>query len=128
MTLNVLIVDDSPVMRSFVKRVLQLSGVASGLMLEAGDGAQALSVLKDHPVHLVLTDINMPVMNGEQLLRAMRGDVSLVKVPVVVISTDARLDRVDQMMELGAAGYVTKPFTPELLRNEVERVLGVVHV
>ena len=54
-------------------------------------------------------------------------DPLLAKVPVLVVSTDARLDRVDQMMDLGAAGYVTKPFTPELLRNEVERVLGVVH-
>jgi two-component system chemotaxis response regulator CheY len=123
MTLNILIVDDSPVMRSFVK----LSGVGVGLLLEAGEGAQALVVLKEHPVHLVLTDINMPVMNGEQLVRAMRSDPLLAKVPVLVVSTDARLDRVDQMMDLGAAGYVTKPFTPELLRNEVERVLGVVH-
>ena len=71
---NILIVDDSPVMRSFVKRVLQLSGVGVGLLLEAGEGAQALVVLKEHPVHLVLTDINMPVMNGEQLVRAMRSD------------------------------------------------------
>lgn len=128
MTLNVLIVDDSPVMRAFVKRVLKMSGLETGLLVEAGDGKQALTAMQEHSMDLVLTDINMPEMNGEQLLRALQADEVLRKTPVVVVSTDARLDRVDQMMSLGASGYVTKPFTPEGLRHEVERVLGVADV
>ena len=127
MSLKVLIVDDSPVMRAFIRRVLALSGLQIGLLLEAGNGKQALDVLRQQSVDLVLTDINMPEMNGAELLRVLQADEVLRKTPVVVITTDARLDRVDQMMGLGAAGYITKPFTPEGLRAELERVLGVVH-
>ncbi len=124
MTLRVLIVDDSPVMRSFIKRVLTVSGLETGPLLEASNGKQALDVLRHQSVDLVLSDINMPEMNGEELLRTLQADEALRKTPVVVVSTDARLDRVDQMMSLGAAGYITKPFTPEGLRSELERVLG----
>lgn len=124
---NILIVDDSPVMRAFIKRVLTVSGVEAGKPLEAGHGRQALEILRTYPVDLVLSDINMPEMNGEELMRAMQDDDGLRHIPVVVISTDARLDRVDQMMGLGARGYITKPFTPERLRTELDRVLGVTH-
>lgn len=125
---NILIVDDSPVMRAFIKRALAASGVEAGKPLEAGHGKQALEFLRAYPVDLVLSDINMPEMNGEELLRAIHEDEVLRKIPVVVISTDARLDRVEQMMGMGARGYITKPFTPERLRLELDRVLGVSHV
>ncbi len=72
-----------------------------------------------------MTDINMPVMNGEQFLRSLKKDDLLRTVPVVVISTDATIGRVSLMLELGAKGYVKKPFQPEGLRAEIERVLGV---
>jgi two-component system chemotaxis response regulator CheY len=126
-TLKVLIVDDSPVMRSFIRRVFAVSGMDIGQPLQAENGVRALELLRDQPVDLVLTDINMPEMNGEELLRTMQADPALRATPVVVLSTDARLDRVDQMISLGAGGYITKPFTPEALRAEVERVLGVAH-
>lgn len=125
---NILIVDDSPVMRAFIKRVLNVSGVVADKPLEAGHGKQALEVLRAFPVDLVLSDINMPEMNGEELMRAMQEDEALRNIPVIVISTDARLDRVEQMMGMGARGYITKPFTPERLRTELDRVLGVAHV
>ncbi len=124
---NILIVDDSPVMRTFIKRVLSVSGIDAGTPFEAGHGREALEVLRAYPVDLVLSDINMPEMNGEELMRAMQQDEALRKIPVVVISTDARLDRVDQMMGMGARGYITKPFNPERLRTELDRVLGVAH-
>jgi two-component system, chemotaxis family, chemotaxis protein CheY len=126
-TLKVLIVDDSPVMRSFIRRVLTVSGLDIGQPLQAENGARALELLRDQPVDLVLTDINMPEMTGEELLRTMQADPALSRTPVVVVSTDARLDRVDQMVSLGARGYITKPFTPEGLKTEVERVLGVTY-
>jgi two-component system chemotaxis response regulator CheY len=74
-------------------------------------------------VDLVLTDINMPVMNGEDLLRAIRTDARFSRIPVLVVSTDSTHTRVASMMELGAAGYVKKPFTPEMMREALERVL-----
>ncbi len=124
---RVLIVDDSPAMRSVIRRVIVLSGFDLEECLEAGHGGEACQMLQDRPVDVILTDINMPVMNGEQFLGAVRADDSLGTVPVVVISTDATEHRIRQMLELGAQGYITKPFFPESLRRELERVLGVNH-
>lgn len=124
MAYSVLIVDDSPVMRSFIRRVLGLSGFEVGECMEAGDGAEALTTLSTHRVDVILTDINMPGMNGEELLRRLCADGVLKRTPAVVISTDATNERIVRMIELGAQGYMSKPFTPENLREELERVLG----
>jgi two-component system chemotaxis response regulator CheY len=126
MTLHILIVDDSPVIRAVIKRVVAMSGLNTEHVLEAGDGQQALDAMRRSPVDLVLSDINMPVMGGEELLRAMQADPKLSEIPVVVISTDARLDRIMTMISLGARGYVAKPFTPEALRAELVRALGAI--
>jgi two-component system chemotaxis response regulator CheY len=125
MAFNVLIVDDSPAMRSFVRRVLDLSGIEVGTSLNAGTGEEALDLLRTQWVDVILTDINMPTMDGEQLLKALEADESLSTIPVIVISTDSTQNRVQSMLTLGAKGYVTKPFLPETLREEMERVLGV---
>lgn len=124
MAYSVLIVDDSPVMRSFIRRVLALSGFEVGEYVEAGNGEEALTQLAAHRVDVILTDINMPQMNGEELLRRLCADGVLKTTPTVVISTDATNDRIVRMIELGARGYMSKPFTPETLREELERVLG----
>ncbi len=125
MAYNVLIVDDSPAMRSFVRRVLNLSGLDVGSCLEAGNGQEALDILGEHWVDAVLTDINMPTMGGEQLVRLMEQDESLKSIPIVVVSTDQTEGRVQQMLTLGAKGYIAKPFAPEALKEELERVLAV---
>ncbi len=125
MGFRVLIVDDSPAMRSVIRRVMTLSGFELAECLEAGHGGEACRVLREKRVDVVLTDINMPVMNGEELLTSIRGDKSYGGVPVVVVSTDATDARIRRMMDLGAQGYITKPFFPESLRTELERVLGV---
>jgi len=127
MAYNVLIVDDSPAMRSFVRRVLELSGLDLGRCLQAGDGQEALNLLREESVDVVLTDINMPTMDGEQFVRRLEADEALRAIPVLVVSTDRTAGRVRQMITLGAKGYVTKPFMPETLREELERVLGVNH-
>ena len=124
---NVLIVDDSPAMRSFVRRVLELSGIPVGECAEAGDGKEALEILRKQWVDVVLTDLNMPTMDGEQFVRHMEADESLRSIPVLVVSTDRTDQRVQQMMTMGAKGYVTKPFLPETLRQELERALGEMH-
>ena len=125
MAFNVLIVDDSPVMRSFVKRVLTLSGFEVGTCLEASDGQEALGLLAQQWVDVILTDINMPNMDGEQFVRHLEQDDDLRRIPVIVVSTDRTESRVQHMLALGAKGYVSKPFLPETLRDELEQVLGV---
>lgn len=125
MALNLMVVDDSPVMRAFIQRVIALTGLETGTIYEAGDGAQALSLLRKSHVDLVLTDINMPRMNGEELIQHLEGDERLRAIPVLVVSTDSTPARVQRMLALGAKGYITKPFHPETLRDEVERALGI---
>ena len=127
MAYNVLIVDDSPAMRSFVRRVLDLSGLDLGVCFEAGNGREALDLLRSEWIDVVLTDINMPVMDGEQLVRRLHEDDALRSIPVLVVSTDRTETRARQMLSLGARGYVTKPFLPETLRQELEKILGAPH-
>ena len=125
MAYRVLIVDDSPAMRAFVRRVMEISGFELSESFEAGDGGEALRLLRREWVDLILTDINMPGMDGEEFLLQLESDEILRALPVVVISTDATANRIQRMLSLGARGYVTKPFTPETLRGELERTLGV---
>jgi two-component system, chemotaxis family, chemotaxis protein CheY len=127
MAYNVLIVDDSPAMRSFVRRVLELSGIEVGQCMEAGNGVEALEVLQKEWVDVVLTDLNMPTMDGEQFVRKIEEDPAMRTIPVLVVSIDRTDHRVQQMLTLGAKGYVTKPFQPETLREELERALGEAH-
>jgi two-component system, chemotaxis family, chemotaxis protein CheY len=127
MAYNILLVDDSPAMRSFLRRVLDLSGLDVGRCLEAGNGQEALDLLCREWIDLVLTDLNMPVMDGEELVRRLAADESFRTVPVLVVSTDRTEARVRQLLALGARGYVAKPFLPETLRAEMDRALEVIH-
>ncbi|MDX2149874.1 MAG: response regulator [Bryobacteraceae bacterium] len=123
MSIAMLIVDDSPAMRNIIRRTVTLSGLPANPLLEAANGAEALELMRRRPVDVVLTDINMPVMNGEEMLATMDADEALRGVPVVVISTDSTEARRSRMLGLGARGYIRKPFQPEVLRDELERVL-----
>ena|SRR5579884_2980841 len=123
MAFTVLIVDDSPAMRSFVKRVLEMSGFDMSTCHEAGNGKEALELLANEWVDVVLTDINMPVMNGQEFVQNLAANEALRSIPVIVVSTDRTDDRVREMIALGAKGYVKKPFQPEELREELEKVL-----
>jgi two-component system chemotaxis response regulator CheY len=127
MELRVVIVDDSAAMRSVIRRVLNLSGLDVGECLEASNGEEALRLLDGNWVDAVLTDINMPHMDGEELLRRMSEHEVLRLIPVIVISTDHTESRIQRMLTLGAKGYVTKPFSPETLRAKLEESLGVAH-
>jgi two-component system chemotaxis response regulator CheY len=123
MAFSILIVDDSPAMRLFIRRVIDLSGFEVIDCLEAADGLEAMEELRKRWVDVVLTDINMPNMNGEELVREMSAHEVLKTIPVVVISTDSTESRIERLMALGARGYVRKPFLPETLREELERVM-----
>ncbi len=127
MPYNVMIVDDSPSMRTFVRRVIDLSGFEVSSCLDAANGVEALELLGEHAIDIILTDINMPRMNGEEFVRKLEEHEKFRLIPVVVVSTDSTHNRIRRMLELGARGYVVKPFSPEMLRNELERVLGAVN-
>jgi len=119
-----LIVDDSAIIRKMIRRALSLSGLDLGDILEAGDGRQALAVLDDHWVDVVLTDIHMPEMDGIELVERMALDPLLSKIPVLVVSTERSEERIERLRRLGIKGYLTKPFTPEQIRDAVTRALG----
>ena len=114
-----MIVDDSPVMRSFVKRTLLAAGLSVKTCLEAANGRDALDKLRAFAstgrIDLILTDINMPELDGEGLLKELKRDQALASIPVVVVSTDSTDQRVGDLMKLGAHDYVRKPFPPERL-------------
>jgi len=120
---RVLLVDDSPAMRAFIRRVMLLSGFDLDECIEAADGAEALERLSREKVDVILTDINMPRMDGEELMRRLSADDRLRDIPAVVVSTDATKPRILRMIGLGAQGYIAKPFSPEALREALEKVL-----
>jgi two-component system chemotaxis response regulator CheY len=124
MAFNVLVVDDSAVMRQMVVRTLRMSGLPLGTVLEAGNGEEGLCVLHEQWVDLLLLDINMPVMNGEEMLRRLRAAPDTASLPVIVVSTEGSETRLAALHELGAA-IVRKPFAPETLRDTILRVTGV---
>ena len=128
MAFRVLLTDDSPAMRAFIRRVMDLSGFAVSEWFEAGDGGEALELLRRHEIDVILTDINMPRMDGVEMMRRLENEQTLKNIPVVVISTDSTEKRVEQMTALGARGYLKKPFRPEELRDEMERVLELRNV
>jgi two-component system, chemotaxis family, chemotaxis protein CheY len=125
MAFHMMIVDDSPAMRAFIVRVIWLSGLEVGVCMQASNGQEALDMLRSNWIDIVLTDINMPVMNGEEFVTCLEQDEMLRTIPVLVVSTDGSESRVQRMMSLGAKGYLKKPFTPELLRGTMEQLLGV---
>ncbi len=127
MAFNVLVVDDSAVMRQMVVRTLKMSGLPLGTVLEAGNGEEGLFVLQDEWVDLLLLDVNMPVMNGEEMLRRIRGNPETENLPVIVVSTEGSETRLAALHELGAS-IVRKPFAPETLRDTILRVTGVTDV
>ena len=126
MAFNVMIVDDSPSMRKVIRRVLLLSGFDVGCCLEAGDGVEALQLLETEWMDVVVTDINMPNMNGEELLERLAADPLRCSIPVLVVSTDRSDERLRRMLSLGARGYVTKPFLPEVLGAAMAKAIGEV--
>jgi two-component system chemotaxis response regulator CheY len=124
MPYNVLIVDDSGTMRNVIKKVLRLTGISFGNCLEAANGQEAMAVLENNWVDLILSDINMPVMDGFGLLRAVKSQPSFQDVPIVLITTESNEKRLQEAMRLGAKGYIHKPFTPETVRTLVREVMG----
>ncbi len=125
MNCNLLIVDDSPILRMAIKKVAKLAGMDEDHIFEAGNGQEALAVLETVWIDLVLLDLNMPVMDGEQFAVELRKRPDLNDVVVVVVSTESNKKRLDHMQELGAVESLHKPFEPEDLRRLITCHLGV---
>lgn len=124
MALNVLVVDDSAVMRSMVIRTLRLSGIPVQEIYQAANGKEGLQALEQHWIDLALVDLNMPVMNGEELIERIRENPATVDLAVVVVSTEGSETRIEHLRQKGVA-FVHKPFQPERLRETVVRLTGV---
>jgi len=110
-------------MRKIVERSLRQAGLEPMVVLEAGSGVEGLQVLSGQTVHLILSDINMPSMDGLEFLRQLRGQNLAEGVPVVMITTESSEEHVKQAILAGAQGYIRKPFTAEQVK---ERVLPLV--
>ncbi len=127
MALNILVVDDSATVRAVIARSLELAEVAVGDLYQAANGREALALLGEHWVDLVFADINMPVMNGVEMIEKMHADGLLQSIPVVIVSTEGSVSRIEQLRACGVRAYIRKPFTPELLRQVVDDIVGVSH-
>ena len=124
MTFSIMVVDDSLPMRGVLKKTLRAAGYGASHFLEAENGQHALEVMGQQPVDIVITDFNMPLMNGLELIRAMKGKENLGRIPVIVVSTEGSLEKVTEIIDEGAAGYVKKPFSPEQIRDLLIELLG----
>jgi two-component system chemotaxis response regulator CheY len=119
-----LIVDDSSVMRKIVERSLRQAGLDPLVVFEAGSGTDGLELLKTQQVDLILSDINMPSMDGLEFLRQIRAQNLAPDVPVVMITTESSEEHVKQAILSGAQGYIRKPFTAEQVKERVLPLLS----
>jgi two-component system chemotaxis response regulator CheY len=122
---NILVVDDSTLTRKAIRRIIEMTGLEVGTILEAENGRQALEVLQKGGIDLVLADLNMPEMGGIEMIYHMWGNDALRGIPVVVISTESSTTRIEGLIANGAKDYLHKPFTPEQMKRIIERSIGV---
>jgi two-component system chemotaxis response regulator CheY len=124
MSYNVLIVEDSAITRTIVKKSLAMCGLDLGQIHEAANGVEALQKLATEWVDLVFADINMPEMNGIELVEKMAQDNLLASIPVIIVSTERSQTQIDRLRQCGVRGYIKKPSRPEDFRNVIDEVLG----
>jgi two-component system chemotaxis response regulator CheY len=122
MALDVLIVDDSAAIRKILQRVLLQANIGVGKIHEANDGREGLERLASEQVGLILSDINMPNMDGLEFLKIVKANPTWKGVPILMVTTEGSQDKVIQALQLGANGYVKKPFTPEQIKERLTTV------
>jgi two-component system chemotaxis response regulator CheY len=120
---KILIVDDSKTARMVVKRCLEITGFRDATFLEAVNGKEALNLLKQEPADLVVTDLNMPVMDGETFLKWVKGSPKTHDIPVVMISSARNAAKEKQILDMGALAVIGKPVSPELLKQSIGYLL-----
>jgi len=124
MAYNILVIDDSKTTRTVIIKTLKLTGIDFGKIFEAENGKEGLDCLHNEWIDIVLTDLNMPIMTGIELVDKMYEEDLLKSVPVIIISTDGSSARANDLKEKGVKEYIQKPFTPESLGQVIGEVMG----
>ncbi|MCP5102616.1 MAG: response regulator [bacterium] len=125
MTYDILVVDDSKAALFMFKKIVNFSGAPVGTILTAENGKHAIDVLKVNHVDLIMTDINMPEMNGFELIEYLKRNPSFRDIPIIVITTEGRDKYIAKAKLLGAVNYIKKPFQPEQVKQLILETLGV---
>ncbi|WP_038092303.1 chemotaxis response regulator CheY [Acidihalobacter prosperus] len=118
--MQILIVDDFSTMRRIIKNLLRELGFNN--TAEADDGSTALPMLQSGKFDFLVTDWNMPIMPGIELLKAVRADPKLAKLPVLMVTAEARRDQIVEAAQAGVNGYVVKPFSAETLKEKIDKI------
>jgi len=124
MALNVLVVDDSAVARAMIVKTLRVAQIPLGEVQQAANGQEGLAALEKNWMDLIFVDINMPVMNGEEMIELVRANPAWADLPIVVVSTEGSQTRIERLLQQGVR-FIHKPFTPEAVREIVSQLTGV---
>lgn len=119
--LKILAVDDSPTMRRIIINTLKRAGYSE--VLEAKDGKEALAKIKVEDINFVITDWNMPEMNGLELVKYLRATEEYSDMPILMVTTRSVKDDILEAMKAGVNNYIVKPFTPETLKEKIQYIL-----
>ncbi|HEY3380323.1 MAG TPA: response regulator [Vicinamibacterales bacterium] len=120
--MRILVVDDSSTMRRIIINTLNKLGYTS--IVEASNGREGLDRLSTNPVDLIVTDWNMPEMSGIEFIRSLRANDKTKAIPVLMVTTNAAKDDIVEALKAGVNNYVVKPFTPDIIKEKIEAVIG----
>jgi len=122
--MRIITVDDSSTMRRIIKNTLKKIGYGDNI-LEAENGKEALDVLSTKDIDIIITDWNMPIMDGLTFVKKIRSDSKYNDTPIIMVTTEAAKEDIITALQSGVNNYVVKPFTPDVLKDKIETVLGL---
>lgn len=120
--MNILLVDDFATMRRIMKNILRQLQFIN--IMEADDGTVAWELMQKNPVDFVISDWNMPIMTGIELLRKIRADERFSKIPFLMVTAESQEDNILEAVQAGVSNYIVKPFTPEVLEQKIIRIFS----
>ncbi len=122
--MKILVVDDSRIMRNVLKNILKEKQIDENAILEAGNGVEALEMLKNNEVDLILLDWNMPKLNGIELVKIVRNHERLKEIPIIMVTSEAARYNVMEAIKAGVTDYIIKPIRGEIVHKKLEELLG----